>query len=317
MKIFRLLMVCCFAIGLASAAEKTPLRIGAQATGTLAWELTLLKTWPDADFTLDVTTLANPEAGKVALQSGAVDVIVGDWLWVSKMRASGVDLSFYPYSTATGALLVSANSPIHSIKDLPGKRLGLAGGELDKNWLLLQAVARQQHLDLQSTVEKVMAAPPLLSEQLKQGRLDAVLTYWPFAVRLKAEGYRQILDGQSLLTDLGIHEPIPALGFVFKQSWAEAHKTVFKQFLAASASAKQRLCLNAADWESVLPLTQTIGTAAQAALRQQYCQSQVSAWGEAERLAAARVYALLGTLAGDSPNSGAATTLSPGTFWQP
>ena len=149
-KIFLLILwlgVC----GLSEAAEKTPIRIGVQSTGTLEWELLVLKTDPalnNADFEVQVTSLANAEAGKIALQSGSVDIIVSDWIWVSSIRSTGGDLTFYPYSTTSGALVVPENSSIHSLADLKGKRLGIAGGELDKNWLLLQALAQKQQLNL-------------------------------------------------------------------------------------------------------------------------------------------------------------------------
>jgi NitT/TauT family transport system substrate-binding protein len=152
-------------------AEKTKIRIGVLAFGTVDWELSAIQNDPataSADFQLDIQRLANPEAGKIALQSGSVDMIVSDWIWVSKLRATGSDFTFYPYSTTSGALVVADASPIRTLKDLKGKRLGIAGGELDKNWLLLQALAKKDQLDLNSDVDKVFGAPPLLNEQIRQ-----------------------------------------------------------------------------------------------------------------------------------------------------
>ena len=100
---------------------------------------------------------------------------------------------------------MAEKSPIHSIKDLKGKRLGIAGGELDKNWLLLQALAQKEHLDLNASVEKTFGAPPLINEQIKQNRVDAVLNYWHFAARLEAQGYRQIIDGRGILKGFRVH----------------------------------------------------------------------------------------------------------------
>jgi NitT/TauT family transport system substrate-binding protein len=116
------------------AAEKTTFHIGVQASGTVDWEMTALQlspTYESAIFKVNINRLANAEAGKIALQSGSVDMIVTDWIWVSKMRASGADFTFYPYSNSSGALMVPEKSPIHSVADLKGKRLGVAGGELD------------------------------------------------------------------------------------------------------------------------------------------------------------------------------------------
>jgi NitT/TauT family transport system substrate-binding protein len=296
------------------AAEKTTIRIGVQATGTVDWELSALQDTPNADFQLAIQHVANAEAAKVALQAGAVDMIVSDWLWVTRLRGTGADFTFYPYSTTSGALVVAKDSPIHNIKDLAGKRLGIAGGELDKNWLLLQALAQQDKLDLNASVEKVMGAPPLLNEQLKQNRVDALLTYWHFAARLQAQGYRQIVDGKAILNGLGFTENLPTIGFVFKQSWAVAHKQVVNSFFNASLQAHNRLCQSETAWQKVLPLTKTDDTATQNLLRQQYCEGGISHWGDTEQQAAARLYTLLRTLS-HNQLTGTSENLQAGTFW--
>ena len=90
---------------------------------------------------LQVVELASPEAGKIALRAGNADIIVSDWLWVSRERALGAKLTFYPYSSALGAVMVPASSPIRTLADLKGRKLAVAGGPIDKSWLLLQAVA--------------------------------------------------------------------------------------------------------------------------------------------------------------------------------
>ena len=61
------------------AVEKTTIRIGVQASGTLEWELLALQDDPQvksADFQLEIQPVANSEAGKIALQAGSVDMIV-------------------------------------------------------------------------------------------------------------------------------------------------------------------------------------------------------------------------------------------------
>ena len=299
------------------ALEKTTIRIGVQASGTLEWELLALQDDPQVksgDFQLEIQPVANAEAGKIALQAGSVDMIVSDWIWVSSLRATGSDFTFYPYSTTSGALVVAEKSPIHSIKDLKGKRLGIAGGELDKNWLLLQALAQKEQLDLNASVEKTFGAPPLINEQIKQNRVDAVLTYWHYAVRLEGQGYRQIIDGRGILKGLGITENVPSIGYVFKQSWAEKHKQAIDNFFKASKQAKNRLCTSDATWQKVIPLTHTDDLPTQTLLRQRYCEGGIEQWGEKEQQAAGRIYTLLSKLS-DNRLTGQSTYLQPGTFW--
>jgi NitT/TauT family transport system substrate-binding protein len=306
--------LCLFCSYNSYAAEKTVIRIGVQAFGTVDWELAALQDNPQEDFQLQIQHLANAEAGKIALQSGAVDMIVSDWIWVSRLHATGSDFTFYPYSTTSGALVVEKNSPIHSVTDLKGKRLGIVGGELDKNWLLLQALAKQEQLDLNTSVEKVFGAPPLINEQLTQKRVDAALTYWHFAARLDANNYRQIIDGKGILKSLGIPEDVPNLGYVFKESWANNHKQTVNQFFKASKQAKNQLCTSDAAWKKIIPLTQAENLTTQTKLRQGYCGGGIEHWGKTEQLAAARIYTMLRALS-NNQLTGQSEHLQPGTFW--
>ncbi len=214
-------------------------------------------------------------------------MIVSDWIWVSSLRATGADFTFYPYSNTSGALVVPEKSPIHSIKDLKGKRLGIAGGELDKNWLLLQALAQKEQLDLNASVEKTFGAPPLINEQIKQNRVDAVLTYWHFAARLEAQGYRQIIDGRGILKGLGIRKMCPAWVMCSSKAGQTATKQAINSFFKASKQAKNRLCTSDAAWQKVIPLTQTDDVPTQTKLRQRYCEGGIEQWGEQEQQAAA------------------------------
>ena len=119
----RIAIVAVATLAISSAFAADRIRIAAQRTGTLAWELEILKAHGfdrQADINIETTELASTEAGKVALESGSVDLMLSDWLWVSRERALGDDVVFYPYSNALGAVMVPANSPITGIADLKG-----------------------------------------------------------------------------------------------------------------------------------------------------------------------------------------------------
>jgi len=86
------------------ASEKTTIRLGVLAYGTVNWELTAMQqaqVMETEHYRLQVMKMANPQAGKIALQSGAVDMIVADWIWVSYQRSQGKAYTFYPYSNTT------------------------------------------------------------------------------------------------------------------------------------------------------------------------------------------------------------------------
>ncbi len=319
MKFYTLFFLLLLAFGGESfSADKTLIRLGILPFGTVNWELTALNNAGLAEnenFRLDIQHVANPQAGKIALQSGAVDIIVSDWIWVSKQRAAGTDFSFYPYSNTAGALLVAADSPIHSIRDLKDVRLGIAGGELDKNWLLLQALAMKQYqLDLDQTVTKVFAAPPLLNQQLLLGRVDAMINYWHYAARLEAEGYRQIIDGNDIQKGLGITVEVPTLGYVFRQNWAETNRKAVDSFFRTTRQSKDLLCDSDAAWQQIIPLTKAEQPATQQLLRRRFCQGRIKHWGNAEQQAAAQIYALLRKFS-NNRLTGSAEHIQAGTFW--
>ena len=169
----------------------------------------------EAGLAIDTTELASTEAGKIALKGGAADVIVSDWLWVTRERALGDDLVFYPYSSALGAVMVPANSPIHDFVGLKGRKLGVAGGPLDKSWLLLQALARRSGVDLAKEAAIAYGAPPLLTQKALQGETDATLTFWNFCAELEAKGMRRAVAMNDVVKILGATGPVAMVGYVF------------------------------------------------------------------------------------------------------
>ena len=148
----------------ASFALAGEVRLGVLKFGTVNWELdAMVHNGFAATEGVDLTivALANKNATSVALQAGEVDMIVTDWIWVSRQRAAGADFTFAPYSRAVGALMVPPDSDITSLSHLADRRVGIAGGPVDKSWVLFKALARTRHsLDLDKQVDRVFGAPP-------------------------------------------------------------------------------------------------------------------------------------------------------------
>lgn len=258
--------------------------------------------------------LATSPAAQLALQAGRVDLIVSDWLWVSRQRVEGGDLTFIPFSSATGALVVPAASPIHDVAGLAGQRLGIAGSALDKSWLVLRLYARTKFgLDLDAQVKKSFGAPPLLSEELAAGRLDAVLTYWPFAAKLEARGMRQVLSVGDALAALDIPAHLPLTGYVASTHWAQENRAALDGFIAAARAANAILAASDAEWDRIAPLTGAADTAELIKLRDAYRDGIPNHWDATQRDSAARLYRLFAAIGGTAL-VGPSPDLAPGTF---
>jgi NitT/TauT family transport system substrate-binding protein len=202
-----------------------------------------------ANLSIQAIDLASPEAGKIALRAGSADIILSDWLWVSRERTLGAKLTFYPYSSALGAIMVPAASPIRTLADLKGRKLAVAGGPIDKNWLLLRAALKQDGIDLKSEATIVYGAPPLLAAKTLSGEMDATINYWNFSAALEAKGFRRLAGIEDLLPRLGAEGRIAMIGYVFDEAWGNANHDVIARFIATTRMAKEILSTSDAEWE--------------------------------------------------------------------
>ncbi|WFU19340.1 ABC transporter substrate-binding protein [Bradyrhizobium sp. CB3481] len=273
MHFVRMLLATVVWITLGTFCSADELRVAVQKTGTFAWELAVIRAHDldkQANLSVKVLELASPEAGKIALRAGNADVIVTDWLWVSRERALGAKLTFYPYSSALGAVMVPASSPIKGLADLKGRKLAVAGGPIDKNWLLLQAWLKRDGIDLKSDATIAYGAPPLLAAKMLSGEMDATVNYWNFCASLEAKGFRRIAGIEDLLPKLGATGRTAMLGYVFDETWANANQDKVARFIAMSRKAKEILATSDAEWENIAPLTGAPDAATLRAYRDRY-----------------------------------------------
>ena len=321
-RMFGLVAGCCslfFANFSAHGADLPVLRVGVLQYGTVSWELEVMRAEGldrKHGFVLEVLPLALNDAANVAIQGGAVEIIVNDWIWVSRQRHEGRDFVFAPYSLAVGGVMVRPDSGVNGLADLRGKKLGIAGGAVDKSWLLLRAYARRTvGTDAARWVRPEFAAPPLLNELMLTGELPAVLNFWHFNARLLGAGMQPLLSLDEILRELGVTDPLPMIGWVFREAWARDNADAIAGFLRASSEAKRRLLVDDTHWEHLRPMMRVPDDATWRALRDGF-RAGVPDGLDAERarLAAERVFAILAEEGGRAL-VGRATTLAPGTFW--
>jgi NitT/TauT family transport system substrate-binding protein len=292
-------------------------RVAVQKTGTFAWELAVIRAHSldkQANLAVQVVELASPEAGKIALRAGNADIIVSDWLWVSRERTLGARLTFYPYSSALGAIMVPAASQIRTLADLKGRKLAVAGGPIDKSWLLLQAWLKQDGIDLKSDATIAYGAPPLLTAKTLSGEMDATLNYWNFCAVLEAKGFRRLAGMEDLLSKLGAKGRTAMIGYVFDEAWANANQDKVARFIAMTRMAKEILSTSNAEWEKIAPLTGAADAATLRTYRDRYREG-IPRRPIADEEADARIlYRVLADIGGRE-FVGAAPELSSGTFY--
>ncbi|MCF8481281.1 MAG: ABC transporter substrate-binding protein [Rhodospirillum sp.] len=298
------------------AGDMPHLRAAMLSVGTVNWELSTIKDNgfdQKNGFVLDVQDYADNAATKIAFEGGAADVMVSDWIWVARMRADGHDYVFIPYSKAVGGLVVKDDSGIESLPDLDGKKIGIAGGPLDKSWLILRAYARKQYdFDLAGRTEQVFGAPPLIFKAGLDGETAGAINFWHFLAKMKAKGMHDLVTVTQASEALGLDPETPLLGYVLKGDFVAAHPEVAQGLAKASRAAKDRLATDDGVWETLRPSMGAKTDADFIALRDGYREGIPSA-KPVDEAAANRFLSLMAELGGEKL-VGKAKTLPDGVF---
>lgn len=228
------------------------IRLGALEYGTVNWELDTIKNNKLDEkhgFKLEVIPMGGGSASDIAFLGGEIDVMVSDVIWAAAQRAEGRDLKFIPYSTAVGGIMVKSDSGINSLKDLSDKKIGIAGGPLDKSWLILQAYAKQQGLiDLKTDTKQEFGAPPIMFKAAMKGDIDGVINFWHFQAKAKAAGLKELISVQDAAKSLGLDPSVPLLGYIVNGKMDEKQS---QALFAASRDAKEILGNDDSAFEAV------------------------------------------------------------------
>lgn len=298
----------------AAETELPELRIGTIAGGTVSWELeTMLRNGLDKKhgFALQVQEYAGNSATQIALQGGATDVIVTDWVWAARAFDGGLDINLLPFSTAVGAVMVKEDSPVRDLKGLEGKKLAIAGGPLDKSWVILKAVAASEGFDLEATTTQVFGAPPLVMQAATSGEVDGAINFWHFNAKAKAAGMRQLVSVADGLTALGLDDSAPLLVYALRREAVD--NGMADALLAASREAKALLQSDDAAWEAIRPIMNAASDAEFEALRAGWLEG-VPAAVPVDIDAASRFFEVLAEFGG-ADLTGGLTAVPAGLFY--
>ncbi len=296
------------------------IKIGSLQYGSVNWELKLIKDLEldkKNNFELEIVELASKNAAAVALQGKAVDLIVTDWFWVSRQRSEGRLFTFVPHSMAAGGLIVSKDSQIKDDMDLEGKKIGVAGGQVDKGWLIYRAYFKKKYgKDLLKLSKPIFGAPPLLNKKIKQKDFDAILTYWPYQAELIGDSdFIKIINITDVISELGVPKGVPVIGWVFHEKWGKNKSSILNNFLVASKEAKKLMLESDDIWKKVRPFMNAKDDTLFQNLREAYREGiPAGDFTETQLDGSKRLYSILSKIGGKEL-VGKAKELSAGTFW--
>ena len=297
-------------------ADTLTVRAAVLKIGTVNWELaTITRNGLDEahGFSLDVQPYADNGATRIAVEGGEADMAVADWIWVARQRAAGKDYVFIPYSKAVGSLVVPEGSDAQSLEDLAGGKIGIAGGPLDKSWLILRAYAQQQSgFDLKAETEQVFGAPPLIFKSGLGGDFAGAINFWHFLAKMKAAGMRELISVETAGQALGLNTDTPLLGYYFKESFLAENPGLAQAFYDASRDAKDLLGTSDEAWEAIRPQMNASSDAQFDQLKADWIAG-IPARGPVDLAGADKMLALMNDLGG-AELVGEATSVPDGLF---
>ena len=240
-----------------TAQEGLPqLKVTVIAWGTVNWELQHIKlTQLDQKngYDLVIDRVASTSAARIAITAGNTDFIVSDWLWASDRNLKGANLRFIPFSKQIGSIIAAEDSNISDYASLKGKRIGIAGGPLNKGWVLVRAAAKKEGIDLEQEAKIQFGAPPLLSQAMKNGQIDMLATFWHYGARLEAEGYQKLYSLETIMSDLGLKSNVPMLGYLYEARLGDQHPNLITAFYKSIKEAKAQLAVDDHAWQTLRP----------------------------------------------------------------
>lgn len=169
-----------------------------------------------------------------ALQSGKLDISLAIPGVAMRAREAGYKLSLVFQNELargkapdTGAIMVRADSPISSLKQLTGKKLAISGIGTQA-WASVQFVLQKNGVD-PASVTQLEIPTPAMSGALQQGLIDAVNVVEPFTSAILNAKVGKVISWN--FVESVPNQPIG--GFWAADDWLAKNPVVAKKFVKA------------------------------------------------------------------------------------
>lgn len=182
----------------AMAADKPTLVVGDQAFGAqILFETSRIL--EGAPYTVDWKQFPAGTPVAEAVNAGALDVgLQGDGpvLFLAAQGSPVKVIGIYRGSPDSIVLMAGADTPIRSVQDLKGKRVGVTRGGWSQQ--LVHAALEKAGLPLDAVNYSFMASVDS-ANALLAGKIDATATWEPYVSRLRQHGAKPVITARGLI----------------------------------------------------------------------------------------------------------------------
>jgi NitT/TauT family transport system substrate-binding protein len=223
-----------------------------------------------------------------------VDIGFGGFTTMAAARAEGKDIIVvHGVFSPVNVVFVRNDSPLRSLKDLRGRKLGVFGGPGSTTFTFLAVLARNWHgLDLfdNSAVQLVSAPAPALMEFLDRGEVDAALLGTTESIQLQAsKRFRLLVDlSEEYKARQGGRAPAHVT-VATNETFAAAHPDIVRDYLKAFEQTLDYISAHAEVWDEYAESIDMKDAAERALLREKMAPNLMRAW-DADQIAVQNEY---------------------------
>lgn len=227
-----------------------------------------------------IQKLISPSAIHPLIAEGKVDIGFGGFTNMAIARSQGRSvLVFAVLSSPTNFVLVPRESPLQSVADLKGKKVGIFGGPGAATSSILFIIGKRWHgVDIMRESQMVTAPSPALVGLLDKKELDAALVGTNESLQLFLTGkYRVILDlaeeWERRMGRAAAHVSIDTT-----EAFAKANPEIIRDFIRAYREAARLIRARADVWEDYAKSTGIATKEGIALLRERVQPRIVDVW---------------------------------------
>ncbi|HEY9454547.1 MAG TPA: ABC transporter substrate-binding protein [Bradyrhizobium sp.] len=171
-----------------------------------------------------------------AIRGKDVDVGFGGWTAIAQFRGKGfpVTMIFPVGRGVTVDVIVPNASPIKSIADLKGKKVGTFAGAAGTATVLFRVIASKFHgFDPGKTGDLQFAGPGLLPALLDKGEIEAAVMFDPLAAKLEGSGKYRSIGNLADAYKAGTGDDFLWIGYSTNDDFMKAEPEALKNFTKA------------------------------------------------------------------------------------
>jgi NitT/TauT family transport system substrate-binding protein len=244
----------------------------------------------------------NPTLLHLLVAESKVDIGFGGFTTMAAARAEGKGIIVIQgVFSPVNMVFVRKDSPIRSLADLKGKKLGIFGGKTSTTFTFLAVLARQWHgIDLFKDVELVTLPAELLAELLGKGDVDAVLLGTVESIQTFAQQrYRVLVDlSEEYKARTGGRAPAHVI-VATNEEFASTHADVVRDYLKAFRETVEYVQSHPEVWEEYAASIKMENPAERALLTEKMGPNIIAKWDEDQIAVQMGYLKLVHEIAGD------------------